>query len=165
MEAYMELIQATKELVDLSTKLKSNPDPSRNSGYVTYWALGQTMFSAGIGSLLPASADAYKAFSREKTFRVQADMMREPTTTVSSWQTRDTDMSRYGGSVICNLDGDRNKPHEIYSFSGLKEHVDEAVSLSLALEYGRVNNAFVQKVLDISKNGVFNELWEAWKKG
>jgi hypothetical protein len=123
------------------------------------------MFSGSIGEIATSEKkDDYKAFSREKAWRLQADMMREPATTVSSWQTRNVDMRRYGGGVICNMDGDRNKPHEIYTFSGLKEHVDEAVSLALALESGRVNEDFVKRVIGISNNGVFEELWTAWKR-
>ena len=165
LEIYMELMQATRELVELSTGLRSNPDPSRKAGFVTSWTFGQEMFSGSVGDIpTPEKVDDYRAFSREKAFRVQADMMREPATTVSSWQTRDVNMRRYGGGVICNMDGDRNKPHAIYTFSGLKEPVDEAVSLALALEYGGADDALVKGVVEISNNGVFEELWEAWKR-
>ena len=150
-------------LVDLSTRIDSNPDRSKRGGVLTLvpneFAIVITMNIGTVGD--PAELATYFAFSREKAFRTYADFLRDPFHTVSSWQTRQEDINRYGGAVLFRR-GRISSPVDIISFSGLNEHVDEAISLIIGKEMRLASEDHIGRVIDISKNLVYRELYEAY---
>jgi len=148
-------------LVRTSRKLESNPDPERSGGYLTWGVCNHSArFSARVGTLTDITKwDKYMALSQEKALRVMADYQRGPDLAISSWQSRDATMERYGGAVLFNLHGGSGENAvDIIAFSGLDEHVDEAVSLALGRDFGLVDEEFVKRVLEISGNPVYKDL-------
>ena len=99
----------------------------------------------------------YHIFSREKIYRLQADWLRDPTI-ISSWWTREEEIKRYGGAVLLPYE----KGHTIFSFSGLDEHVDEAVSLMVGREYA--DDDSVRRIIEQSKNLVYPEMFEMYQR-
>ena len=144
-------------LVTVTTLISSNEDRSRKGGYISF-AIGgiSHLESYQIGQVdAPAKLDKYLRFSREKILRATADWLRDPNT-FSSWQTRDPGMDRYGGAVLFeNPEGEF--PRAI-SFSGLKEHCDEAVAL-LTGEYLGLNPIRGSAdIIQFSNNQVYREM-------
>ena len=48
------------------------------------------------------------------------------------------------------------------SFSGLLEKVDEAVALTLGKDLGFATDEAIEKIVGISDNQVFPEMWKAY---
>ena len=107
----------------------------------------------------PERLEAYRRFAQEKAHRLYADWLRNPTGTLSSWQTRDENIHRSGGAVLFprSIQGDYLS---IVSFSGLKEAVDEAISLMLGNYRSMSSSEHNQRVVAASNNLVFPEMWE-----
>jgi hypothetical protein len=161
---FTKIVSMAGELVDLSTKLDSNPDPQRAGGVVT-WALDNIsdINWARVGDIqVPSKWGAYERFSQEKIHRAYADFLRSSGTIISSWQTRDEAAKKYGGAILFNQHG-TGPLKESLSFSGLKEPVDEAVSLVIGTELRQVSDNFAQHVIEISDNQVYHELREAYR--
>lgn len=161
---YEDISKVTEQLVDISTRLPSNEAPERAGGYLTIGADGlHVMRSIPIGTVtIPDKLSAYREFSQEKAFRLQADWLRDHSI-VSSWFTRNEAIRRFGGAVllqdpeICPVGS-----HYILSFSGLKEHVDEAVALTLGTHLGLATDESVGRIVRESENPVFPEMLEAY---
>ncbi len=84
----------------------------------------------------------YWTNSREKAVRLAANPK-----DISCWTTRDAKNKKYGGGVRA-LDG------SIYTFSGLSEHWDEAISVVVAniVTPGSMTIEHVRKIAKISEN-------------
>jgi hypothetical protein len=152
-------------LVALSRDLPSNPDQQKVGGYLTIGVDGlRTMHTTLIGTVAnPEKSNLYKRFSQEKAHRLQADWLRDPSS-VSSWQTRQESIERYGGAVLFKIPGEEaDEAHCIISFSGLKEHVDEAVSLTLGYHLGLADDETVRRIVKVSNNSVFPEMLKAYR--
>ncbi len=67
---------------------------------------------------------------------------------ISSWQSRDTDLKKYGGGI-------RIKDY-IIAYSGDKEHFDEAICIAVAKELGRINIDTALAIMVISQNPHWN---------
>ncbi len=153
------------ELVRLSTGLVSNPDPQRTGGAIT-WAFGHlsTIRSARVGRIsVPSKREDYLRFSQEMVYRTYAAFLREQGTTISSWQTREESMKKYGGEILFSPAEDKILKEAI-SFSGLDEHVCEAVSLVIGHELRQASDDHIKKVIAISNNQVYHELLQTFKK-
>lgn len=152
------------KLVGLSTELVSNPDRKMAGGIIT-WApdnLG-SIHSARVGDVSDSYKwDSYRRFSQEKVYRTHAAFLISPDTTISSWQTRDKDEKKYGGAILFDQAGAKDSK-EIISFSGLKEPVDEAVSLVIGHELRHVSDDFVRQVIEVSGNEVYHDLLQAYR--
>jgi len=157
-----DVVEKTRSLVDLTTRMKSNPASERTGGYLSM-AIGgpQNMQSCKIGRVPdPSEWGVYKKFSQEKIYRATADWLRDPKT-FSSWQTRDEKMERYGGAILLpNLD--RDFPHAI-SFSGLKEHCDEAIALLIGQHLNLSSPEQVDRIIRYSNNRIYREMIEAFR--
>jgi len=154
------------QLVEISTKLPSNLAPQRAGGYLT---IGldrlQTVHSIFIGNVPHLkNQELYRRYSREKTYRLEADWLRDELI-FSSWHTRDEAINRYGGAVLFPTDLQAlGGNHHIVSFSGLKEHVDEAVSLALGSIIGISSEEHARRVVEVSRNPVFLEMLKAYNE-
>ena len=161
-ETYKKITTMADELVKLSTTLDSNEAPERKGG-VVLWA-PKNMSSVQLARVgeVPNSGEwfLYERFAQEKAHRVYADFMRRPEHIVSSWQTRDKEIERYGGAVL--FPASKLEGVDIISFSGLKEHVDEAVSLKIGRELGLCYDGLVNEVINVSGNKVYPELVQAY---
>lgn len=156
-----KLSNDAERLVDLSTRLSSNKEPQRKGGVLTV-ARGlkdiTAMQSVLVGTVTNSEKlEKYERFSREKLYRLQADWLRDPNI-LSSWWTRDPEINRYGGAVALPY----GAGHLIISFSGLLEHVDEAVSLMIGHKEGIAREDYVQKIIEMSQNSVFSEMLQAY---
>jgi len=69
---------------------------------------------------------------------------------------------KYGGAVVFDPFPVKDF-REVVSFSGLKECVDEAVSLVIAHELRGASDDFARRVVGISGNEVYQELLQAFK--
>jgi len=158
-----KLLVVANSLVSISQKLPSNANPDRSGGILT---IGLDNLSVRhvleIGNYTPREKERYLRFSQEKAYRVCADWLRDQDNTISSWQTRQPEIDRYGGAVLfsscqeyCN----------IISFSGLNELSDEALSLTLGYHLGfETNSEFAERVINISKNIVFKEMYKIFSE-
>jgi len=164
--------EIVSRLVDISTRLPSNLAQDRIGGVLTIGSFSRVgvvehLHSIDIGEVADNDKSGlYLRFSREKAYRLLADWLRDPSS-ISSWQTRDPEINRYGGSVLFPAnEQDPLNPglHQLVSFSGLKEHVDEAVSLTLGYDARLADDDYVRKVIEISENPVFYEMLEAWQR-
>jgi len=153
------------KLVDLSTRLVSNEAPERKGGVFTYLPReGSEMQSYRVGVIADEDLVKFFRFSREKVHRALADWMRNPDT-VSSWETRDEEMQRYGGGILINHPeaGQDYRPGAL-AFSGLKEHVDEAISIVAARDFGLITPGQARRIVTISGNTkVWPELVAAYE--
>ncbi|MEK6891414.1 MAG: hypothetical protein AABX03_04745 [Nanoarchaeota archaeon] len=158
------LIQVTEALVKISQKAPSNNRQEKEGGFLTL-VLGdfKKMRIFEIGNYDHSKRDKYASFSQEKAHRVYSDWLRNKTA-VSSWQTRQPEIDRYGGAVLFGYDyfkrGVSVPLHDIVSFSGLSEASDEAVSAMLG--YGflpQVDDEALKKIANVSKNDVLKEMF------
>ena len=154
-----ELYDTANSFVDLSRNLLSNEKPEKAGGYLL---IGLDDLSVKeilkIGECDPKKISKYVTIVQEKAYRLYADWLRD-STSVSSWQTRDPDMNRWGGAVLFGANAG-NSDRNIISFSGLTEAADEAVSLALGKNLGFANSDYLERVAEISNNAVSRELSE-----
>jgi len=159
-----DLVKVANQLVVISQKLPSNINPERVGGYLTVGLDGiSTKHILGIGKYDLTQRELYRRFSQEKVHRLYSEWLKDPITSISSWQTREQKTGKYGGAVLFNTIEDVDRPScDIISFSGLNEHTDEALSLTLGhyLGWGTPDN--VLKIIAISDNKVFDEMFLAF---
>lgn len=77
----------------------------------------------------------YVEFCQEKANRLEAAYLANPHTAKSSWQSRNPDEEKWGGAI---LGPDSQNRQYVFSFSGLPELCDEAVTLLTAVEVGHL---------------------------
>lgn len=153
----------TKTLVMISTELDSNPAKERKFGVLTYVPDGfKDQIFVEAGKMTAEERTLFYRFSQEKAHRLYAEWLRNPDETFSSWQTRDFDNQKYGGAIACRTLY-QGWSCGIISFSGLKEHVDEAVSLNLALSLELITNEEIERIVKCSNNKVFPEMLSKFK--
>jgi len=167
------IVDTAGKLIDLSTRLDSNPAKEKAGGYAVWGPGGASgqLFSCEVGTIRGEAKRAkYRALSLEKALRVQSDFLRDPftdpvRTTVSSWQTRDEEMRRYGGAVFFGYTGaDNTREFDVISFSGSTEIVDQSISLLVGRELRLTNPQFVDRVMSISGGWeVYSELFGAYE--
>jgi hypothetical protein len=170
-------------LVELSRKMPSNSKPEKAGGFFFSGVNGLThnIFTP-IGNYDPKKEEAYASFAQEKAYRLYADWLRD-STSISSWQTRQPEINGWGGAVLFNylipvgfpLDAymDACPSCAIYSFSGLTEEADEAVSLAYGY-FGREvppdwqkiarESRLAERVIEISDNQIAREMFEVLER-
>jgi len=149
-------------LVDISKKLKSNPSPERKGG-VLMRALNNFsktgLYHIG-GELTNDKIVKYLSFAQEKAHRLYSNWLRDPESFFSSFQDKDEDKRKYAGAVLfCK----GNPSCNIFSFSGLAQLTDEAVSLMIGkiFKYGSEDEC--KRIADFSENQVFYEMLKKLK--
>lgn len=149
------LYEKANFLVNLSQELKTNPRPEKKGGYLVI-ALNNfsKMNICPIGTIPKEKTQKYLALAQEKAHRLLADFLRCPDFYVSSWQTRNPETNKWGGSVLFKLD---DISCNIFSFSGLAELTDEAISLMLGKHFGGVEEE-CEYIAAISDNQVYYEM-------
>jgi len=112
----------------------------RKGGYfcVADGLTGTPLLIALVGQVPLEKVEKYMEFAQEKARRLSSRIG-----DVSSWESRNLDHNQYGGAIRVE--------NKIFSFSGLPELADEALMLSVALMYGRRENAsFEDRLADIA---------------
>ena len=149
--------------IKISKDLISNKNPEKEGGYLT---LALNAFSIKhvleIGNYNIEKKEKYLRFSQEKAHRLYSDWLRDPAS-VSSWQTRQPEINKYGGAVLFNFVNNLSPSCNIISFSGLNEHADETVSFMLAYHLNLANSSDLEKITRISKNQVLEEMFKKFK--
>ena len=86
-------------------------------------SFGKTVLVAMLGEVSDSEkALKYMAFCQEKAQRLHLNVANGH---ISSWQSRNEQEEKYGGGII-------DSKGRIFAFSGLSEHLDEALSLDIA---------------------------------
>ena len=148
------VVSFANTLVAHTSTLSSNTHADRKGGYLFLGLHGLSeRHLLQIGVFSPDKDGWYKRLAQEKGHRLYSQWLRDPASSLSSWQTRQPELKQYGGAILFNSHTDR--PHVI-SFSGINEHSDEAVSLSVGLQLGFTTD--VARILEISDNPVYREL-------
>lgn len=159
------ILQFARKLVSVAPELCSNSDKESKSGHLFVCELNgynlNTVVSESIGA---TSCDRkYRRFAWEKAFRLASDVIRDPNS-VSSWQTRDANMDRYGGAVALRACAGLMPPYDIFSFSGSSQHTDEAICLNLVTLLGMIDDETANEIAKISGNKVFDEMRHEYQK-
>jgi hypothetical protein len=132
-------------------RLKSMYCPERAGGVLTVLRRnGQLLLHAELGTIPEEKWEKYHRLSVEKAVRLCKNFNH-----VSSWQSRDVMLKKYGGAIRA---GDY-----ILSFSGLPELCDEAFVTVLALIFKFFNLNEASKIIDISKNEITPKLSNEFK--
>lgn len=174
MAEFSKLCQTVSRLIDLSTNLETNPKPEKVGAVFRYMPNNRIIMGfedshvQTIGSIPQDRAHLYSAFSNEKAHRLFAAWLRsfgggDPSEILSSWQTRDFDNMKYGGAILVNSKYSKDpnlRSCDIMSLSGLAEPTDEAVMIVTGLEHKMYDEAHAQKIVAVSKNPVYSELYQ-----
>jgi hypothetical protein len=117
----VRILDGIEEVVSLACRTDGRP--GRNGGCLCIAnPQGRVLAVFQVGSVQDdEAAKRYWTFCQEKATRLGQN----PEHT-SSWQTRDESVKKYGGAI-------RDEDGNIYSFSGLSEFLDEAVSAGAAI--------------------------------
>ena len=111
----------------------------RTGGHFTVAPVGDSpneILSVGIPLPSLPSAD----FAAEKAAR----LIQNPEH-ISSFQSRNPEAGQWGGAIRAN-------DQLIFSMSGMPEHVDEAINLSVALKTGVISEARLMDIVNASRN-------------
>ena len=114
--------------------------------------------STVMGTPAPEWYDGTRDISKEKAKRLSS---KENYEHISSWQSRNPDLKRYGGAikihtkVMNTFSRDIENVILILSFSGLPEVGDEALVLLLAREMGWLSEARITTYTEISGNELY----------
>jgi len=156
-----ELAAAARDLVALSQKAPSNTHPEKAGGYLVIGSRGfEERYILKIGTCPAEKEDKYRNLAQEKAHRLFSDWLRDPLT-ISSWQTREPKLDRWGGAVSFPIIGERSPSCDIISFSGLIEPADEALGLMLGYQFNLATDpSFAERVISISANKVYREMMQ-----
>jgi hypothetical protein len=100
---------------------------------------GQPYLVVSIGKVAEEKLGKYFLLCQEKARRLA-----EHPEHLSSWQSRDERMDRFGGAI-------RTKRY-ILSFSGLPQKLDEASMLAVAGRFGLMNRGEIEAIAAVSEN-------------
>jgi len=100
--------------------------------------------------------DSDKVSSWSVNSREKAARLCQNTDHISAWQSRDFDKKKYGGAV-------KTSTGEILSMSGLPEFGDEACCLVTLLLMDRMELEEAERIVEISGNDLFHELYDRCK--
>jgi len=152
---------AAHALVARSQKAPSNTNPEKAGGYLVIGSEGfEERYILKIGNCPAEKDNKYRNFAQEKAHRLFSDWLRDPSS-ISSWQTREPNLNRWGGAVLFPIIGERGPSCDIISFSGLIEPADEALGLMLGYQFKLATDPkFAERVIDISANKVYREMMQ-----
>ncbi|MFZ2970984.1 MAG: hypothetical protein WA063_07600 [Minisyncoccia bacterium] len=120
-EPVSKIVDIASQIVEASVKVSGNEAPDRQGGYLVIRERdsGFILLLERIGKCPPADVARYLDLAQEKGLRIASGQ------DISSWQSRSPETGKFGGAIVVgNL---------TIAFSGLKESIDEAVVLVLAL--------------------------------
>jgi hypothetical protein len=157
------VVKIVSKLIKISQTIDGNTAPEKAGGWLTLASSNcENINSFAFHPISKEKEIKYLNFSREKAHRLYAHFLREGAPSIfSSYQSRSPEENKWGGSVIFGLNNDS----KIISFSGLTEHCDEALSLSLGYYLGLENDEkFAKRVIDYSQNPIFEEMFHKTQK-
>jgi len=145
-----EIVNIASQVVGASINVPGNEDRSRQGGYLVIRekGSGKILLLARVGQFPPADTEKYLNFAQEKGARLNKLIAAGD---ISSWGSRDPESGKWGGAIVA---GDL-----IVSFSGLKEIIDEAVTLVLSLRLDWITHNQVLAVTEISGYRFIKELY------
>ncbi|MDO8444059.1 MAG: hypothetical protein Q7S80_00965 [bacterium] len=98
-----------------------------------------------VGHVINGKDDRYIELCQEKATRLEA--RHESNGDVTSWQSRDPESDRWGGAI---LGPDGHDRQYAFSFSGLPDLCDEAVTLLTAVKVGHLSGEEALEIGDVS---------------
>ncbi len=151
-ESVSKIVDIASQIVEASVKVPGNEAPERQGGYLVIRERysGIILLLERIGKCPPLDTEKYLNFAQEKGARLNG-LVKAGHGDMSSWQSRNPEAGKWGGAIVAgNL---------IVSFSGLKEIVDEAAVLVLALRLSWLTHNEVLAITEISGNRFVKELY------
>jgi len=149
---YSNIIGIVTETLETFLALPGGSKSESIGGYFTVMSVktGLVLLIVPIGEMFPEKIQKYFELSQEKARRLLANQPHG----ISSWQTRDTELYKYGGAVKISteLGGDEKGEGLILSFSGLPEYGDEAIMLYTAIRGFDSDVLEAMKIAKISGN-------------
>lgn len=122
---------------------------------------GDILFFKPYGEIPEEKKEKYSSYSKEKASRLYSKISTHlPTTHTTSYQSRNSEKEEWGGAVYGNY-------HElslIFSFSGMPELIDEAISAVLTKQFEReLKHPIIQKVECFERNPYWQSLYMEFK--
>jgi len=147
-----KIVGRVNTAVGLLQQVPSYPR-EKDNGYCTLADAedGRPLHIFQVGVCPPEKCLHRLELSQEKALRI---VLHKKDEHVSSWQSRDKHLDRWGGAVLGK--------GMIVSFSGLPEDADEAVSLVVAVSCGWLTWPKADKIAITSGNAIYPHLRRLW---
>lgn len=145
-----DIIEETEIILGyLARILRADGEEGKRWGYLTIRRRedGRVLLVTQIGECPEEKAEKYMRLSLEKGERLHYFQTHND---ISSWQSRNTSESRYGGAICAGP--------LILSFSGLPEYADEAAMIKLARFLGLIRPMTCHRLALISGNHYVDKL-------
>lgn len=153
MKAVLSLVDVAEKVQELLCLVAASACPERKGGYLCIMeeSVSVPLILARVGEIASDGKSAkYFGLAGEKAKRLWLIHAHS-----SSWQSRDEKSEQYGGAIRVN--------GWIFSFSGLTESADEALSLALAYVLGLAEKSEISKIGRISSNPHLEQILELVK--
>lgn len=148
-EQVSKIVDIASQIVEVSVKVPGNEAPDRQGGYLVIRerdsGIGIILLLERIGKCSPADVARYLDLAQEKGLRITSGQ------DISSWQSRSPETGKFGGAIVAGI--------LTIAFSGLKESIDEAVVLVLALRLSWLTHNEVLAITEISGNRFVKPLY------
>jgi hypothetical protein len=159
-----DFIRAAEEVFAKYIVMPDNPKPDRVGAYLSVFDKSQQkmLFVIELGYCKPEMADRWFHYSLEKLERLWSNRSKGH---ISSWQSRDKGMYKYGGAITAPEDSKGLKEgHKLIgSIAGLTDHSEEAILLVIWLKFAWLTMDDAKRIAQISGNRLFKELLKECK--
>ncbi len=147
-EPVSKIVEIASQIVGASINVPGNEAPERQGGYLVIRERysGIKLLVERIGKCPPADVAKYLDFAQ-----IKGAILTE-SSDISSWQSRNPERGIWGGAIVV-------RDRLTISFSGLKEIIDEAVVLVLALRLSWLTHNEVIDITEISGNSFVKPLY------
>jgi hypothetical protein len=151
-----DFIHVTEEVFARFIVMPDNPKPDRVGAYLSVFDKSQQkiLLVIELGYCKPEMADRWFHYSLEKLERLWSNRSKGH---VSSWQSRDPGMYKFGGAITSPDDarGQKEGHRLIGSIAGLTDHGEEAILLVIWLKFNWLTMEDAKKIANISGNKIF----------
>jgi len=148
---------ATSLVESVIPNLISNLDKENSGGYLVIGRGDMTgLITRKIGDSRDSGSEGYAIKKIEAMVR---ELPTNPNL-ISSWQVRNIDSGVYGGGIITRPRWAMGQKHHYrIAFSEFgNEHIDEAISIALANEFGLITPEQIERIIEVSQNKVYQEM-------
>jgi hypothetical protein len=154
-----DFIRVAEEIFARYIAMPDNPKPDRVGAYLSVFDKSQQkiLLVLELGSCKAEMADRWFHYSLEKLERLWGNRSKGH---ITSWQSRDKGMFKYGGAITAPDDSQGLKEgHKLIgSIAGLTDHGEEAILLVIWLKFSWLAMEDAKKIAQISGNHLFQVL-------
>jgi hypothetical protein len=154
-----DFIRVAEEVFARFLAMSDNPKPDRVGAYLSIFDKSQQkiLLVIELGYCKPEMADRWFHYSLEKLERLWNNRSKGH---ISSWQSRDKGLYKYGGAITAPDDSKGLKEgHKLIgSMAGLTDHGEEAILLVMWLKFKWLTLEDEKKITHISGNRLFKLL-------